>query len=89
MLNSIGSSTSSAISAQRGAASKPGDVAGARADTAAASGQAVATTVGRLVAEGPPVETDRVAALRAAIRGGTYKADPDAIAAKMIATDLT
>ncbi|WP_419827972.1 flagellar biosynthesis anti-sigma factor FlgM [Sphingomonas sp.] len=86
MLNGIGSSTSSPIGTQRGGDAKRVDVAGTRTTSSGEGG--IATTVGRIAAEGPPIETDRVAALRAAIRGGTYMADPDAIATKMIAGDL-
>jgi flagellar biosynthesis anti-sigma factor FlgM len=37
------------------------------------------------MAASPPVDTARVEALRLAIAAGTYKPDPEAIAAKMIA----
>jgi negative regulator of flagellin synthesis FlgM len=87
MLNGIGSSTAGAIGTQRGGDAKRVDVATTRTTTSGEGG--VATAVGRMAAEGPPVEVDRVAALRAAIRAGTYAADPQAIAAKMIAGDLS
>lgn len=43
--------------------------------------------VTQMVAEGPPVATDKVAALKAAIANGSYRIDADAIADRMIAND--
>jgi len=43
---------------------------------------------GDLAAAGPPIDTGRVAAIRAAIADGSYTVDPDAIAARMIDLDL-
>ena len=51
-------------------------------------GASALSTSAQIVADGAPIETDRVASLRAAIRVGSYRADPAAIAAKMIAADL-
>ncbi|UAK26051.1 flagellar biosynthesis anti-sigma factor FlgM [Sphingomonas nostoxanthinifaciens] len=41
-----------------------------------------------LAAQGAPVDTDKVAAIRASIAAGTYKIDPKAIAGAMVAQDL-
>ena len=41
----------------------------------------------RAMAAQPPVDTARVAALRAAIAAGNYRPDPQAIAARMIALE--
>lgn len=49
------------------------------------SGTAVAA---RALAAAPPVDGARVADLRARIADGSYRADPAAIAGKMIALDL-
>jgi negative regulator of flagellin synthesis FlgM len=46
------------------------------------------STVATLAAQGAPIDVSRVAAIRAAIADGSYKVDPDAIAAKMIEVDL-
>jgi negative regulator of flagellin synthesis FlgM len=46
------------------------------------------STVATLAAQDAPVDTSRVAAIRAAIANGSYNVDPDAIAAKMIEIDL-
>ncbi len=41
-----------------------------------------------LAAWGPPIDEAKIAALRDQITAGTYKAEPDAIAAKMIESDM-
>jgi negative regulator of flagellin synthesis FlgM len=66
---------------QSAAVAKPGttDARGAAAPKSPAAA---------LAAEGPPVDSAKVAALREAIANGTYKADPKAIAERMIALDL-
>lgn len=43
------------------------------------------STVAGLVAEGPPVDVAKVAAIRAAIADGSYGVDADAIAARLMA----
>ena len=48
----------------------------------------VSNPVAEMVAEGPPVDTGKVKALRARIASGSYSVDADAIAKAMIATDL-
>lgn len=55
------------------------------ADSAAA---APSLQVKQMVAEGPPVAVDRVAQLKAAIAGGGYKIDADAIADRMVENDF-
>lgn len=72
-----------------------GNAAAARAAPAtaaapAASPRALSAQAGQRVrdmAASPPVDVARVAALRLAIADGSYKPDPDAIAAKMIALE--
>jgi len=41
-----------------------------------------------LAAKGPPVDETRIARIRAAIADGSYRANPLAIAAAMVALDL-
>ena len=41
-----------------------------------------------MVAEGAPVDLDRVASLRAAIKSGQYRPDARAIAGSMIQSDM-
>jgi negative regulator of flagellin synthesis FlgM len=56
--------------------------AGALKSAASASAGLVAD-----LAKAPPVDAVRVAALKAAIDGGSYRIDPDAIAAAMLRLD--
>jgi negative regulator of flagellin synthesis FlgM len=60
------------------------------ANDAAARGRsgAIESSVFELVAEGPPVDSARVAAIRAAIAEGRYPVDPEKIAERMIALDF-
>lgn len=50
--------------------------------------KAMTTPAADLAAQGAPVDTSKVAAIRAAIANGTYKIDAKAIADRMIASDL-
>lgn len=91
MINSIGLSTGSSLAgvgahsaAQRGEATqRTSSLTAAPEDRAA-----VSTTVSQIAAQGAPVDVDRVAALKAAIRSGQYRVDPKAIAGGMISGDL-
>jgi negative regulator of flagellin synthesis FlgM len=47
-----------------------------------------ATPAARLRALGPPIDTNRVEEIRAAIANGNYTVDADRLAAAMIALDL-
>ncbi|MBC7505117.1 MAG: flagellar biosynthesis anti-sigma factor FlgM [Sandarakinorhabdus sp.] len=67
----------------RAAASEP-----AAAKVAGRPANASATIV-RDMAASAPVDSARVAVLRTAIAGGSYKPDPDAIAARMLAFGRT
>ncbi|USI73732.1 flagellar biosynthesis anti-sigma factor FlgM [Sphingomonas morindae] len=87
MINGIGASGSGLIGGQTGLG-QTARAGGAAAPGATPAEHGPATTIHRLAAEGAPIAQDRVAALRAAIRGGTYKADAGQIADKMIASDL-
>lgn len=48
----------------------------------------VESSVADLVAAGPPVDSEKVAMIRAAIAEGRYPVDADRIAERMIALDL-
>jgi negative regulator of flagellin synthesis FlgM len=90
MINSIGSSSTSStalVDAARQGTQRT-DALGRPISTAANDGNAVSTTISRLAAGGPPVDTDRIASLRAAIKAGTYRADPKAIASAMVDSDF-
>ena len=59
-----------------------------KSDGSRAPEGAVKSAVLELVAGGPPVDSARVEAVRAAIRGGRYPVDPDRIAQRMVDLDL-
>lgn len=46
------------------------------------------STIADMAASGPPVDSAKVAAIRAAIAEGRYPVDPDKIASSMLALDL-
>jgi negative regulator of flagellin synthesis FlgM len=85
MIDGIGKSGPRRIDAQRpagaGGAAAAAPVGDARIGP---SGGALAELLG----EGAPVDTNKVAQIRAAIAEGRYSVDPDRIAERMIAADL-
>lgn len=86
MVSAIGSSSPQRMMDMiRTAGAKPGAV-----KTSAASTQSAAPTspAALLAAEGAPIDTDKVASIKAAIEAGTYEINPRAIADRMIALDL-
>ncbi len=84
MINGIGSSTTALLGGVGGgSANGVTRLVGARTQSSSAL-----TTSAQIVADGAPIEGDRIASLRAAIRAGSYRADPSAIATRMIAADL-
>jgi negative regulator of flagellin synthesis FlgM len=89
MINSIGSSGASLSGIGTGAAQRGEGAAKINKSTSSIEDRgAVSTTVSQLAAQGAPIEMDRVSAIRSAIKAGTYKADPQAIARAMISSDL-
>ncbi|WP_454885234.1 flagellar biosynthesis anti-sigma factor FlgM [Sphingomonas oryzagri] len=89
MITSI-TGTGSAISGIGAGSTQRGEGAQklARPGAAAEDRASISNTVAQMAAEGAPIETDRVSALKAAIRAGTYKSDPQAIATAMIRSDM-
>jgi negative regulator of flagellin synthesis FlgM len=89
MIDGIGKSGAGRIELTRSPAGQAA-AAAAPAGSPDASGRSASlgSMVSDLVALGPPVETDKVSALRQAIAEGRYRVDPDAIADRMIAADL-
>jgi len=63
--------------------------AAAKVEQAPAQGSSTITTpAAELAAQGAPIDTAKVEAIRTAIANGTYKIDAKAIADRMIALDL-
>jgi negative regulator of flagellin synthesis FlgM len=56
--------------------------------TVAEASGSITTPAAELAAQGAPVDSAKVAEIRAAIANGTYKIDAKAIADRMIALDL-
>lgn len=54
----------------------------------AAEGAAMTTPATRLAQEGAPIDTDKIARIKAAIASGNYPVDADAIADRMVELDL-
>lgn len=67
---------------------KRGEPAAKVAATGTDATSAPATPAAQLAAEGAPIDSDKVAAVKAQIEAGTYRIDPQAIANRMIALDL-
>ncbi len=89
MINGIGKSGAERLELHRaGAGQGP---AAAAPSSIAPSGErsaGVGGVVASLVGMGPPVDSDKVSAIRQAIAEGRYTVDPEAIAERMIAADL-
>src|SRR5690606_31691471 len=89
MISGIGPTNTGRIDAtrpdivQRGTPATP--LAAVRSDAGEAASLNPAAD---LAASGPPIDTAKVAAIRAAIAEGSYPIDPKAIAEKMIELDL-
>jgi flagellar biosynthesis anti-sigma factor FlgM len=89
MINGISTSISGGIGGIGQTSTQKSEAAQrARASVAPEDRAAVSTTIGQIVAGGAPIDTDRVSALRNAIRAGTYRAVPQTIAQSMMTADL-
>lgn len=89
MINGIGKSGTERIELHRAGAGQTAAAAGPSgvAATHDRSG-GVGSVAAGLVGMGPPVDSDKVAAIRQAIAEGRYAVDPEAIAERMIEADL-
>ncbi len=87
MINGIGKAGAGRLELVRGSAERSASVekAGSSAAQREVSG---ARSVAAEMAAGAPIDSEKVAAIRAAIAEGRYPVDPDKIAASMIALDL-
>lgn len=85
MINRVGPSSPARIGQVR-----DDKVAGAAPAAAAVGNTAMATPslVAALAEAGPPINDEKIKAIRQAIAAGQYPVDAKAIAAKMIALDL-
>ncbi len=88
MIDGVGKSGSGRIELKRSAVEGGAPVAQASSLAERAGGASAGNAVADLVAAGPPVDSAKVAAIRAAIAEGRYPVDPFKIAERMIALDL-
>lgn len=86
MIDGVGKSGSGRIDGAR--AADTGRVAAPGKLASRTEKSAVESAVFALVSSGPPVDVEKVAALRSAIADGRYAIDPQRIAERMIALDL-
>jgi len=88
MINAVGpTGIPRAIELRGESVGKSEPVAKVDSTTSEASG-AITTPAAELAAQGAPIDSAKVAEIRAAIANGTYKIDAKAIAERMIALDL-
>ncbi|MDB5738075.1 MAG: flagellar biosynthesis anti-sigma factor FlgM [Sphingomonas bacterium] len=89
MINGIGLSTGSTIGTTHQTGTQGAATVGRIGNTAAREDSAqVSNTITQMAAQGAPIDSGRIEALRAAIKSGSYRIDPQAIAGRMIDTDL-
>lgn len=86
MIKGVGLGPANRVEPVRTKAAEHGGAAAA--NVSARPREAAETALSQMLADGPPVDGDRVAELRAKIADGSYAIDPRAIARKMIALDL-
>jgi negative regulator of flagellin synthesis FlgM len=87
MINGVGPTGRSRIELPRTSVEGSAPAAPAGSVSGRTAG-AAASSVSEIVAGGPPVDSEKVAAIRAAIAEGRYPVDPEKIAERMIALDL-
>jgi negative regulator of flagellin synthesis FlgM len=88
MIDGVGKSGGAGrIDFNRSASAKAPAAVGGRT-SASGKASSAGSTVADLVAAGPPVDSEKVAAIRAAIQSGNYPVDPQKIAERMLEFDL-
>ena len=88
MIDGIGKLGQGRIDAVRGSVEGNPSVAAANDSVVRGRRGAIESSVFELVAGGPPVDSAKVAAIRAAIAEGRYPVDPEKIAERMLALDF-
>jgi len=88
MINGVGSSNPTRIGqTQDNKVGKTAEI-GAPASATAKAETAPTSLISALAESGPPIDADKIKAIKAAIAQGRYPIDPKAIAQKMIEFDL-
>jgi negative regulator of flagellin synthesis FlgM len=87
MINGVGKNGLGRVDLQRAQVARGEAPAKAEETASQAAGASPSGLISDL-ASGPPVDAEKIAALRAAIAEGRYPVDPDKIAERMLALDL-
>ncbi len=87
MINGIGKTGSGRLELVRGSADRAAQLGKAGEGPSRVS-EGATSAVSAMAAEGAPVDSARIAAIRAAIAEGRYPVDPAKIAAAMVDIDL-
>ena len=88
MINGIGKAGAGRLELVRGSAERSASVVKSSEPLSQQNMTGVSSTVAELASAGAPVDTGKVAAIRAAIAEGRYPVDPEKIAARMLEIDL-
>jgi len=88
MINSVGKPGQGQVEISRTPVEGQAPVGGVPEALARGKAGGVESSVFELVADGAPVDDDKVASIRAAIAEGRYSVDADRIAERMVALDL-
>ena len=88
MIDGIGKSGAGRIEPQRANAGQGIVAAPSSVSSTGGRSESVGGVVADLVSLGAPVDSDKVANIRQAIAEGRYAVDPEAIAERMLASDL-
>lgn len=88
MINPIGKPGRNPVEISRTSVDGQAPVGAAQDAAACGKPGGVESSLFELVAGGAPIDSEKVAAIRAAIAEGRYKVDADRIAERMIALDL-
>ncbi|MGE5721208.1 MAG: flagellar biosynthesis anti-sigma factor FlgM [Sphingomonadales bacterium] len=84
-IGKVGAGTIQPAAQGTGRASGAGKAGAPSPERPAFGGSSIVADLARM---GPPVDADKVSAIRAAIAGGRYPVNPDRIAEAMLALDL-
>jgi len=89
MINGIGSPPTGQLSSTtRTSATKPVDAVAKAPSALPDAGAGATIAADMVVALGPPVDMQKIVAIRTAIAEGRYNIDPEAIASKMVDQDI-
>jgi len=88
MINGVGNSSANRIEPARTPVERSQAVARSGDSLDRDSGAVASSPASEMAAAGPPIDAERIAAIRTAIAEGRYPVDADKIAERMMALDL-